>query len=84
MCGEKLCSFLAKVATYDRCGVAVNGHITTRNEPTIGVWWKYMSTSGQICHIQEVCGGNTCPFLAKLVTHNRYVVAINGLIMRRN
>ena len=39
--------------------VASNGHIMTRNEPTI------------------VCGGNICPFLAKLVTYNRCVVTFN-------
>ena len=55
MCGGKLCSFLAKLATYDRCVVAVNVHIMTRNEPTIGVWWKYMSISYQISHQQQVC-----------------------------
>ena len=37
MCGEKLCPFLAKLVTYDGCVVAANGHIMTRNEPTIGV-----------------------------------------------
>ena len=52
MCGGKVCSLFAKLGTYDRCVVAVNGHITTRNEPTIGVWWKYMSIPGQICHLQ--------------------------------
>ena len=51
-CGGKVCSILAKLATYDRCVVAVNGHIMTRNEPIIGLWWKYMSISGQICHLQ--------------------------------
>ena len=38
--------FLAKLATYDRCVVATNGHIMTSNKLTIGVWWKYMSISG--------------------------------------
>ena len=52
MCGGKLCSLFAKLATYDRCVVAVNGHITTRNESTSVVLWKYMSISGQICHLQ--------------------------------
>ena len=45
MCGGKVCSTLAKLATYDRCVVAVNGHIMTRNEPAIDVCWKYMSIS---------------------------------------
>ena len=45
MCVEKLCSFLAKLATYDRCVVAVNGHITTRNEPTIDVVEIYVNSS---------------------------------------
>ena len=40
------------LATYDRCVVAANGHIMTRNEPTIGVWWKYMSVSCQISDLQ--------------------------------
>ena len=26
----------------------------TRNEPTVGVWWKYMSISGQMSHLQYV------------------------------
>ena len=47
MCGGKLCSFLSNLANYYRCVVAANGHIMTRNEPTVGVWWKYMSISDQ-------------------------------------
>ena len=43
MCGGKLFPFLAKLATYHGCVVAANAHIVTRNEPTIGVWRKYMS-----------------------------------------
>ena len=31
-----------------------------------------------------MCGGNTCPFLAKLVTHDRCAVALNGPLMMRN
>ena len=31
-----------------------------------------------------MCGGNTCPFHAKLVTHNRCVVELNGHLMMRN
>ena len=31
-----------------------------------------------------MCGGNTYPFPAKLVTHNRCVVALNGHLMMRN
>ena len=46
--------------------MAANGHIMTRNEPTIGV-----------------CG-NICPFRAKLVTYNRFVVTENSHIMTRN
>ena len=30
------------------------------------------------------CGGNICPFPAKLVPHNRCVVALNGHLMMRN
>ena len=62
MCGGKLCPFLANLATYNRCVVAIkdliltrlaaNGHIMNRNEPTIGVWWKYMSISDQISYLQ--------------------------------
>ena len=92
MCGGNTCPFLAKLATYHGCVVAANGHIVTRNEPTIGVWWKYMSISDQISHLQWVCSyyersysdKNTCPFLVNLITHNRCVVAINGHLMMRN
>ena len=31
-----------------------------------------------------MCGGNTCPFPAKLVTHNGCVVALNGHLIMRN
>ena len=31
-----------------------------------------------------MCCGNTSPFLAKLVTHNRCVVGLNGPLMMRN
>ena len=30
------------------------------------------------------CGGKVCSILAKLATYDRCVVAVNGLIMRRN
>ena len=50
---EKHVTFLSKLATYDRCVVAENGHIVTRNGPTIGVVEIYsMSISGQISHPQ--------------------------------
>ena len=52
MCGGKLCAFLANLATYDKCVVVANGHIMTRKEPAIGVWWKYMFISDQISHLQ--------------------------------
>ena len=78
MCGGKLSPFLAKLATYARYVFAANGHIMTRNEPTVDVWWKYTSISDQISHLQQVCGGNTWPFPAKLVTYNRCVVEILG------
>ena len=48
MCGGKLCPFLPKFTTYIRCVVAANGHIMTRNEPTTGVWWKYMSVLAKL------------------------------------
>ena len=47
-----VCSFLAKLASYDRCVVTANGQIMTRNELTIGVWWKIMSISCQIGHLR--------------------------------
>ena len=34
---EKHFRFLSKLATYDRCAVTENGHIVTRNGPTLGV-----------------------------------------------
>ena len=52
VCGGNTCPFLAKLVTYNRCVVAINGHLMIRNGSTIGVWWKYMSISGQISHLQ--------------------------------
>ena len=49
---ENYVHFLANLANYDRCVLAANGHIMNRNEPTIGVWWKYMSISDQISYLQ--------------------------------
>ena len=44
MCGGKVCLILAKLASYNRCVVAGNGHIRTRNEPTIGVVEIYVNS----------------------------------------
>ena len=74
MCVEKLCSFLVKLATYDRCVVAVNGHIMTRKNPTIGVWWKYMSISCQISHPQQVYNNDKLSSYDQKWTYNRCVV----------
>ena len=41
-----------QIVTYNRCVVALNGHLMIRNGPTIGVWWKCMSISDQIGHLQ--------------------------------
>ena len=76
MCGEKLCSFLAKLATYDRCVVEVNVHIMTRNEPTIGVWWKYMSISCQIRRPQQVYNSDKWSTYDQKWTYNRCVLEI--------
>ena len=89
-----------QIVTYNRCVVALNGHLMIRNGPTIGVWWKCMPISDQIvtynvcictkCSSYDQkwtyngCGGNACPFLTKLVTYNRCVVALNGHLMIRN
>ena len=73
-CVGKLCSFLAKLATYYRCVVAVNVRIMTRNEPTIGVWWKYMSISGQIRRPQQVCSDDKLSSCDEKWTYNRCVV----------
>ena len=50
---EKHITFLSKLATYNRYIVAENGHIVTRNGPTIGVveiyvhfWPNYSPTKG--------------------------------------
>ena len=48
----KLCSLLAKLATYDSCNIVVNGHITTRNEPTIGVVEIHVNSWPNFCHLQ--------------------------------
>ena len=77
MCGGKLSPFLAKLATYHGCVVAANGHIVTRNEPTIGVWWKYMSISDQINHLQWVCSCDERSYSDKKLTYNRCVVEIH-------
>ena len=37
---------------YNRCVVALNGHLMIRNGPTIGMWWKCESISDQIGHLQ--------------------------------
>ena len=37
-----------QIVTYNRCVVALNGHLMIRNGPTIGVWWKCMPISDQI------------------------------------
>ena len=47
MCSGNKRLFPAKLVTHNRCVVAANGHIMTRNDPTVGVWWKYMSISDQ-------------------------------------
>ena len=44
--------FPAKLVTHNRCVVALNGHLMMRNGPTIGVWLKVMSISGQISHLR--------------------------------
>ena len=47
MCGGKLCPFLAKLITYNRCVVVENAHIMTRNVPTIGVYCL-VATNGHL------------------------------------
>ena len=67
---------MAKLITYNRGVVVANGHIMTRNGPTIGVWWKHMSISGQISHLQYVCNCDKWSYYEKKLTYNRCVVEI--------
>ena len=70
MYGENACPFLNKLVTYNRCVVALNGHLMIRNGPTIGVWWKYMPISDQIVTY------NRC-----VVALNVHLMIRNGPIM---
>ena len=55
-----------QIVTYNRCVVALNGHLMIRNELTIGVWWKCKSISDQIGHLQQEC----MPISDQIVTYN--------------
>ena len=68
-----------QIITYNRCVVALNGHLMIRNGPTIDVWWKCKSISDQIGHLQQEC----MPISEQIVTYNRCVVALNGHLMIR-
>ena len=76
MCGGNICPFPAQLVTH-RCVVALNGHLMLRNGPTIGVWWKLMSISGQMSHLQEVCSCDKWSYYEEKLTYNRCVVEIH-------
>ena len=58
--------------------MAINGHLIMRNGPTIGCVLEIH------VHFCTTIGVWLCAFPAKLVTHNRCVVAINGHLIMRN
>ena len=74
MCGGNIYPFLAKLVTYKRCVVAINSLFMTRNKPTIGVWWKYMSIFGKLSHLQYVCSDDKWSSYDEKWTYNRCVV----------
>ena len=76
MCGEKLCPFLAKLVTYDRCVVAANGHIMTRSTYNRCVVEIYVNFE-QISHLRYVCSCDKWSYYEKKLTYNRCVVEIH-------